>query len=105
MPLSLGGVGAWSPSNTMWPPAWAEAYLRTKWHHNPSNRLATIHQRYRQDRQRSDRIGRTVFDYSVLIVAEAIIANDWPFIQFFKQRFLHDIDKYSFSNRVVDKWN
>ena len=31
--------------------AWAEAYLHTKWHLDPSNRLATIHQRYRQDRQ------------------------------------------------------
>jgi len=46
--------------------AWAKAYLRTRWHPNPSNRLVTIHQRHRQtgqdrtDRQRSDRIGRTV---------------------------------------------
>jgi len=41
-----------------------EAYLRAKFHLDPSNRLATIHQRYRQtgqtDRQRSDSIGRTV---------------------------------------------
>ena len=38
-----------SPSNI---DAWAEAYLGTKWHHDPSNRLATIHQRYSQtDRQ------------------------------------------------------
>jgi len=30
--------------------AWAKAYLRAKWHPDPSNRLATIHQRhYRQD--------------------------------------------------------
>ena len=27
------------------------AYIRTKWHLDRSNRLATIHQRYRQDRQ------------------------------------------------------
>ena len=27
----------------------AEAYLRTRWHLDPSNRLTTIHQRYRQD--------------------------------------------------------
>jgi len=40
--------------------AWAEAYLSTKWHHDPSNRMATIHQQYRQDRQRSDSIGWTV---------------------------------------------
>jgi len=25
--------------------AWAEAYLRTKYHLDPSNRLASIHQR------------------------------------------------------------
>jgi len=31
-------VGIWSPSDTM---AWAEAYLFTKWHLDPSNRLAT----------------------------------------------------------------
>jgi len=48
----------------------AEAYLHAKFHLDPSNRLATIHQRYRQtgqtdrqdrtDRQRTDSIGRTV---------------------------------------------
>ena len=47
----------------------ADAYLHTKWHVDPSNCLATIHQHHRQtdrtgqdraDRQRSDRIGRTV---------------------------------------------
>jgi len=41
----------------------AEIYLRAKFHLDPSNRLATIHQRHRQtgqDRQRSDIIGRTV---------------------------------------------
>jgi len=32
----------------------AEAYLHAKFHLDPSNRLATIHQRHRQDRQ--DRI-------------------------------------------------
>ena len=44
--------------------AWAEASLHTKLHLDPSNRLATVHQRYRetgrQDRQRSVIIGRTV---------------------------------------------
>jgi len=41
----------------------AEAYLHAKFHLDPSNRLATMHQRYRQDRQtgqRSDSIGQTV---------------------------------------------
>ena len=28
--------------------AWGEAYLRTKWHLDPTNRLATLHQRHRQ---------------------------------------------------------
>ena len=36
------------------------SYLRAKCHLDPSSRLATIHQRYRQDTQRSDSIGRTV---------------------------------------------
>jgi len=42
----------------------AEAYLRAKFHLDPSNRLATVHERYRQtdrqDRQtgqRTDSIG------------------------------------------------
>ena len=43
-----------------------DAYLRAKLHLDPSNRLSTIHQRYRHteqdrtERQRSDSIGRTV---------------------------------------------
>jgi len=43
--------------------AGAEAYLHAKFDLDPSNRLATVHQRHRQerqDRQRSDSIGRTV---------------------------------------------
>ena len=42
----------------------AEAYKHAKFHLNPCNHLATIHQRHRQtdrtDRQWSDSIGRTV---------------------------------------------
>jgi len=44
----------------------AEAFLHAKFHLDPSNRLATIHQRYRQTdrtgqtRQLSDSTGRTV---------------------------------------------
>jgi len=42
----------------------AEAYLHAKFHLDPSNRLATVHERHRQtdrqDRQWSDSIGRTV---------------------------------------------
>jgi len=58
-PVFWRGVGgAGSPSNTIW--RWPGP--STKWHLDPSNRLATIHQRYRQtDRtERSDSIGRTV---------------------------------------------
>ena len=48
------------------PPFWGGVSwvpMRAKFHLDPSNRLATIHQRYIQDktdRQRSDSIGRTV---------------------------------------------
>jgi len=44
--------GAESPSNNA---SWAEAYLRTKWHFDPSNRLSTIHQGYRQTDRQTDR--------------------------------------------------
>jgi len=44
-----------------------EAYLYAKFHFDPSNRLATVHERHRRtdrqtghDRQRTDSIGRTV---------------------------------------------
>jgi len=47
-------VGAESPSNIV---AWAEAYIRTKWHIDPSNRLATIHQRYKHTETHPHRIG------------------------------------------------
>ena len=43
--------------------AGAEAYLHAKFHLDPSNRLATVHQRHRHDTQTgqwSSRIGRTV---------------------------------------------
>ena len=33
----------------------AEAYLRVKFHLDPSNRLVTIHQRYRQTHRQTDR--------------------------------------------------
>jgi len=46
MPLSVGQLG---PLVTQC--GWAETYLRTKWYTDPSNRLATIHQRYRQTGQ------------------------------------------------------
>jgi len=43
------GAGSWVPIERS--VAWAEAYLHIKWHRNPSNGLATIHQRHRQHRQ------------------------------------------------------
>jgi len=60
-----GGEGGFS-SNSV---ARGEAYLHAKFQLDPSNRSATVHERYRQDRtdwtdrqaeQRSDSIGRTV---------------------------------------------
>jgi len=48
-PRPLFGEGSWFPiENNV---ARAEAYLRAKFHLDPSSRLATIHQRHRQDRQ------------------------------------------------------
>jgi len=38
----------------------AEAYLHAKFRLDPSNRLATVHERHRQDRQRTDSLGRTI---------------------------------------------
>ena len=58
MPLSLGG--ARSPSDNV---AGAQAYLHAKFHLDPSNHLAAIHQRYGQTSQtgqRSDSMGRNV---------------------------------------------
>jgi len=54
-------IKAGSPSNSV---AGTEAYLRAMFHLDPSNPLATVHQRYRQDiqtdRQRTDSTRRTV---------------------------------------------
>ena len=59
----------WGPGSHLTQCGQAEAYLRAKFHLDPSNSLVAIHQRYRQDRQdrmdrtdrqRSDSIGRTV---------------------------------------------
>jgi len=61
VPLSVGQLGPHLTQCRLSP--WPEAYLCTKWHLDPSNRLATIRQRYRQaDRtgQRSRSIGPTV---------------------------------------------
>jgi len=58
--------------------AWDEAYIRTKWHLDPSNRLTTIHQRYRQTGQtgqRSCSIRRTVkakFHYAMQLASQQL---------------------------------
>jgi len=39
--------------------AWAEAYLRAKFHLHPCNRLATIHQRYRRTDTQTRQTGQT----------------------------------------------
>jgi len=46
--VPLRGEGGGSPSSTM---ARADPYLRAKFHLDPSNRLATVHQRRSPDRQ------------------------------------------------------
>jgi len=67
-PLPLQG-GEPGPHISQWPktrPTCGSAYLHAKLHLDPSNCLATIHQRYKQtgqtgqDRQRSHSIRRTV---------------------------------------------
>jgi len=76
--LSVEAAG--SPSSSV---AWAEAYLCTKWYPDPSNHLATIHQRYRQTGQTGQRtrsISRTV---TCLTVAQKPIQNA---IQYTKQQ-------------------
>jgi len=57
--VSLWGRGSWVPIERN--VARAKAYLHAKFHLDPPNRLATVHQRYRQDRtgKQSDSIGRT----------------------------------------------
>ena len=50
--VPLWGGEAGTPSNTdLHKMSEAQAYLHAKVHLDPSNRLATVHQRYRQDRQ------------------------------------------------------
>jgi len=59
VPPPLFGGGAGSPSNTIWRSG-STPILHAKIYLDPSNRLATVHQRYRQTEQRSDSVGRTV---------------------------------------------
>ena len=64
--LPLFGEGELGPPSSTG--ARAEAYLHAKLHLDPSNRLATIHQRHRQtghDTQWSDSIGHAIGPLSV----------------------------------------
>jgi len=45
MGRKLGSVPLWGKES------WVPIYLRAKFHLDPSNRLATVHQPHRQDRQ------------------------------------------------------
>jgi len=72
--------GIWVPTSHN--VAWTGAYLRAKFHLDPSNRLATIHQRCRhtdmtehweQTGQRSDSNRRTVLQ--TLMVAQLLFLN------------------------------
>jgi len=76
-PFAVGGAG--SPYNTMRP---GLVYFRTKWHLDPSNRLAALHQRHRQDRQRSDSTGRTVLQ---------TVAQKWSVRRIFLKFSSHEL--------------
>jgi len=54
MPLSVGKLGPYLTQCS-----WAKAYLGTKWHLDPSNRLATIH----QHTNATDRTDKTTVPY------------------------------------------
>jgi len=71
----------------------AEAYLHAEFHLDPSNRLATVHECHRQnrqtdrqDRQRTDSIGRTVLQtVSQKVKEHNIIAIIKPYVKNTKQ--------------------
>jgi len=58
--FGVGGAGAWVPIQHI--VSGAEAYLHAKFHLDPSNRLATVHERYRQTGQRTNSTGRTLLE-------------------------------------------
>ena len=66
--------------------AGAEAYLHAKFHLDLSNCLTTIHQRHKQtgqDRQQSDRRGRTVYKWSPKNPLEILAITKQKVIYFF----------------------
>jgi len=65
------------PSNNV---TWAEAYLCTKWHLDPSNRLATIRLRYRLTGQQSCSIWRMTTEKPVWILMQQQITG-WQWHQ------------------------
>ena len=63
------GGGARSPPNSV---ARAEAYLHAKFHLDPANHLATVHERHRQDRtdrQRTDNIKWFILCYGTVVLS------------------------------------
>jgi len=98
MPLSVGG-GAGSSSNTM---------SHAKFHLDPSNRLATVHQvpdwQTGQDRQRSDSIGRTVLQ--TVAQKSANFSNFW-YTEFWRNSTLvfTKLSIATASGQVRRKWN
>jgi len=59
--------------------AWAETYLRAKWHLDPFNRLTTVYQCHRQDRLDStDRTGQKQLyqaTYNILLQCNVIVLD------------------------------
>ena len=91
--------------------AWAEVYLHAKFYLEASNRLATIHRRYRQagqtdrqtDRQPSDSIGRTCYDKTVslkymYVAATTLVAVEAVVVV---QAFFSRVETKTVQHRVV----
>ena len=77
-------MGSWVP--ILHNVARAEAYLHARFHLDPSNRLATVHERHRQDRQtdmtdrtdrqRTDSIGRTILQTVAQKLSDIVAKNE-----------------------------
>jgi len=57
--MKLGGCAPLGEGELGRVVARAEAYLHAKFHLDPFNRLATVHERYRQTDRQTDRTDRT----------------------------------------------
>ena len=79
MGQKLGAVPVWEMGSwvsILHDVAWAEACLPTKWHLDPSNHLATIHQRHRQTGE-TEQIGQTY---------NGLIASGEPFYKWLHKK-------------------